>query len=285
MYEQIPALNDEAAQQRVLHAWKAGPQTVALRQQLADMRDGGVFVISIPMAPLKCPPAPYERACQVANYFQRAKPRSKIIILDANEDVASEKPLFTRAWNEQYKGMIEYRNNSELRDVDLKALSARLDFDTVRADVLNVLPPMKAARVAESAGLITANGRWCGVDWLTMESIAAPGVHVLGDATLPAPLMAKSGQIANQHGRVAAAAIGALMHGREPAREAQMRSICYSFIDDNAAAHVASLHRYDATEKTFKVVPGSTNVSATATDAEGRDAFAWAKNIWAEMLG
>ncbi len=285
MYQQVPGLNNADAQQRVLQAWKAGPETVALRRQLEAMPDGGVYVISIPMVPFRCPPAPYERACLIAGYFKRAKPKSKIIILDANEEVASKKAIFSKAWNELYKGMIDYRNNSELRDIDLKTLSAKLDFDTVRADVLNVLPPMKAGSIAESAGLITANGRWCGVNWLNMESIAAPGVHVLGDATLAAPLMPKSGHIANQHGKLAASAIGAAMSGQAPDSEPMMLSVCYSFVDAKAAAHVASVHKYDAAEKTLRVVPGSAGVSAAASEEEGRYGLAWAKNIWDEMLG
>ena len=113
LYDRVPGLNNAEAQARVLHAWKAGPQTVALRRQIEAMRDGGVFAISIPRAPLRCPPGPYERACQVAWYFKRAKPRAKVLILDGNEDVQSKKALFLRAWNEEYKDIVEYR--AELR--------------------------------------------------------------------------------------------------------------------------------------------------------------------------
>ena len=87
IYDQIPGLKSADAQDRVLHAWKAGPQTVALRKQLEAMPDGGVFVFQFPMAPYRCPPGPYERVCQVADYFKKAKPKSKIIMLDANPDI------------------------------------------------------------------------------------------------------------------------------------------------------------------------------------------------------
>ncbi|HWI14265.1 MAG TPA: FAD/NAD(P)-binding oxidoreductase, partial [Burkholderiales bacterium] len=130
-YESIPGLQTAEAQSRVLHAWKAGPQTAALRKQLEGMRDGGVFVIHIPRAPFRCPPGPYERACQVADYFKRAKPRSKIIVLDTNEDLVSKKGLFLAAWNGLYKGMIDYRPNSELTDVDVETLTAKLQFEDV----------------------------------------------------------------------------------------------------------------------------------------------------------
>ncbi|MGH8756024.1 MAG: FAD-dependent oxidoreductase, partial [Burkholderiales bacterium] len=119
MYEQIPGLNNPDAQQKVLHAWKAGAQTVALRKQLEAMPDGGVYALCIPKAPYRCPPGPYERACQVAHYFKAHKPGSKVLILDANEDVQSKKGLFTKAWTERYAGIVEYRPNSVLLDVDV----------------------------------------------------------------------------------------------------------------------------------------------------------------------
>ena len=176
--------SSDLAQERVLHAWKAGPQTLALRKQLESMRDGGVYALHIPKAPYRCPPGPYERVCQVADYFKRAKPKSKILVLDSNEDLVSKKGLFLAAWNGQYKGMIEYKPNSELVDVDAKTLTAKLQFEDVKADVLNVVPPQKAGLIAEKAGLINANNRWCAVDWTTLESTAVKGVHVLADATL-----------------------------------------------------------------------------------------------------
>jgi len=286
MFDQVAALKDAKVRERVLHAWKAGPDTVALRKQLEEMRDGGVYVLSIPRAPYRCPPGPYERACQVAHYFKTAKPKSKVIILDANEDVVSKAGLFKAQWNGQYKGLVEYRNNSEVKDVNVSTMSAVLDIGAdVKADVLNVLPPMRAGTIAQQAGLVTANNRWCGVDWTSMESIARPGIHVLGDATLSAPLMPKSGHMANQHAKVAAAAIVELMNGRTPSATPMMANTCYSFVDDKNVVHVASVHAYDPKDKTMKVVPGSGGLSPAPTELEGAYANAWAKNIWNDMLG
>ncbi|HEV8108677.1 MAG TPA: FAD/NAD(P)-binding oxidoreductase, partial [Burkholderiales bacterium] len=172
---------------RVLHAWKAGPQTTALRRQLEEMRDGGVYVLSVPLAPYRCPPGPYERASVVAAYFKQAKPRSKVLVLDANPDVSSKGPLFKRAWSELYPGIIEYRGNSRAVGVDGSSMSVRLEVEDVKGDVLNVVPPHRAADLAAKSGLITTNNRWCDVDWRTMESKAVKGIHVLGDATLSAP--------------------------------------------------------------------------------------------------
>lgn len=286
MYEAIEGL-DAAARNTVLHAWKAGPQTLALRRQLEAMPDGGTYVLSIPRAPYRCPPGPYERACQVAWYFRQAKPRSRIVILDANEDVTSKPALFKAAWKELYPGMIEYRPNSEVKAVDAKAMTVRTDFDTVRGDVLNVLPPMRAADIARSLGLAGNAGRWCEVDWLTMQSKAVPGVHVLGDATLSAQAMPKSGHMANQHGKLAAAAILEELAGRQPdpANVPNIINTCYSFVSDREAIHVASVHRYDAERRTMLPVAGAGGLSAARSDVEGLYGLAWAETIWSDMLG
>ncbi len=284
MFDQIPALKNADAQNRILHAWKAGAQTVALRNQLTAMPDGGVYVLQIPMAPYRCPPGPYERVCQVADYFKKAKPKSKIIVLDSNPDITSKKGLFLAAWDGMYKGMIDYRPNSEIADVDIKGMTVKLQFDNVKGDVINVVPAQRAADVAVKSGLITANNRWCGVDWTSCESTAVKGVHVLGDATLSASAMPKSGSMANQHAKVCAAAVIALLKGQPVNADTMMINACYSFVSGEAAMHVASVHRYDATQKSILPVKGSGGVSVAASSAEAAYAWGWARNIWAEAL-
>lgn len=285
MFEAVPSLNDAEAQDRILHAWKAGPQTTALRRQLEAMPDGGIYALHIPKVPYRCPPGPYERACQVAHYFKTAKPRSKVLILDANEDVQSKKGLFMKAWSDRYKGIVEYRPHSELADVDVKNRIAKLTFEDVKADVLNVVPPQRAGKIADLAGLVTANQRWCEVDFLSFESKAQPNIHVLGDAILAAPAMPKSGHMANQHAKVCAAAVAALLHGQPVFDQPVVTNTCYSFIDDRETVHVASVHRYDPEQKALVTVPGSGGLSGAASEMEGQYAFAWAKNIWSDMLG
>ena len=270
-------------EERIPHAWKAGPQTVLLRKQLEDMADGGVYAIHIPKVPYRCPPGPYERACLVANYLRQAKPKSKVLVLDANGEIQSKKALFTKAF-ESYKGLIEYVPNSELRGVDAASRTAELEFDKVRADVLNVIPPMRAGNIAITAGLPLINERWVDVDWLTMEAKGVPGVHVLGDALFPAPTMPKSGHMANQHGKVAAAAILNLFEGIAPNPTPVVMNTCYSFVDSKNVIHVASVHQYDAEKKQPMPVQGAGGVSAAANEIEGKAALAWAKNIWADML-
>ncbi|HEX9392722.1 MAG TPA: FCSD flavin-binding domain-containing protein [Usitatibacteraceae bacterium] len=283
MYDQVPGLNNANAQARVLHAWKAGTQTFALRKQLEAMADGGVFAISIPEAPFRCPPGPYERACQVASYFKQAKPKSKVVVLDANGDIISKPGLFKKAFAEMYGGIIEYRPNSKVVDVDLRTLTAKMELDDFRADVLNVLPPMRAGGIA--APFITANKRWCEVNWLTYEAKNVPGVHLLGDALQIAPGMPKSGHMANAHGKACAAAVVALLSGEQPNPSPTLTNTCYSFVSAEKVVHVSSVHKYDEKDKTMKTVPGAGGLSSAANELEAQYAMTWARNIWVDTLG
>ena len=285
MWETLPGMAKPGAREKVLHAWKAGPQTVALRDQLVAMPDGGVYALSIPLSPYRCPPGPYERACQVASYFTKAKPRAKVLILDANDDVTTKGALFKKAWADRYKGMIDYRPKHRLIDVDAATKTLKFDFnDDIKANVLNVIPAMRAGAIAVSTGLATANKRWCEVDFLTNESIAAKNIHVLGDSTQSAPAMPKSGHMANQHGKNSAAAVVALLTGKPVNSLPIYNNTCYSFVSDEDAVHVASVHRWDAAQKTMLPVAGSGGVSTAASEIEGRIAMGWARNIWADTL-
>ena len=284
MFDRVPGWRSADAQQRVPHAWKAGEQTVLLRQQLEAMRDGGVYVLHIPLAPYRCPPGPYERVCQIADYFKRAKPKSKILVLDSNPDITSKAGLFRAEWNGQYKGLIEYRPNSELEDIDAKTMTLKLVFDNVKGDVLNVIPQHRAADIARATGLITANDRWCGVDWMTTESVAVKGIHVLGDSTLSAPAMPKSASMANQHAKVCAAAVIAMVRGQPVNPEPVMMNTCYSFVSGKGAMHVTSVHQYDPKEKTLIAVKGSGGISDKSSEMEATYAWGWARNIWSDAL-
>jgi len=276
---------DEKAQQHIMHAWKAGPQTVKLQAQIEAMKDGGVFAICIPRTPFRCPPAPYERASLVASYFKKYKPRSKVLVLDANETIKSKKKLFSQAWEELYSGVIEYHPESQLLEIDPSTLTITLEFDTVKTDVLNAIPPQRAGNIARNAGLKLVNDRWVDVNWLTMESTNTPNVHVLGDAAFPAPRMPKSGHMANQQGKVAAAAIINLLADQEPNPEPLVMNTCYSFLDANSVGHVSSVHSYDEKTKMFQPVEGAGGLSAKRNQQEVEMANAWAQNIWADTLG
>ena len=283
LYSQIPGLESEQAQAQVLHAWRAGPQTVELRRRLEAMPDGGTFAICIPRAPYRCPPGPYERASVVADYFLKAKPRSKLLVLDANPDVTSKPALFKAVWAERYKGIVEYRPNSELVEFDLRNRTARLQVEDVKADLFNVIPPQRAGRIAEE--LVTVNRQWVGVEFLGFESQKVPGVHVIGDAIAAAPAMPKSGFMANNHAKVAAEAVIARITGQPVSESPIIANTCYSFLTTTEAVHIASVHKYDPKQKTLVPVPGAGGLSPGRTELEGQYAHAWARNIWADALG
>jgi NADPH-dependent 2,4-dienoyl-CoA reductase/sulfur reductase-like enzyme len=286
IYEGVKGMSAADAE-TIPHAWKAGPQTVLLRRQLESMPDGGMVVVSVPLAPYRCPPGPYERACQIAYYLKTRKPKSKLLVLDANAQVTSKGPLFTRVWKEDYAGILEYQPNMAINEVDVRGRAFVSNLgDRVRGDVLNLIPPQRAGNIARDAGLITANNRWCEVNWMSLESVKVPNVHVLGDATLSAPAMPKSGHMANQHGKAAAAAIVEIMSGRAPLPP-MMANTCYSFVDNKSAVHVASVHRWDDGKKTMVTVDGSGGVSGqdrSLWSIEGQYAWGWAQTVWADML-
>lgn len=279
MYETMPNL--EAAQSEIPHAWKAGWQTVSLRKQLEAMADGGVFVMNVPRAPYRCPPGPYERACQVAHYFKNTKPKSKVIVLDANPEITSKKGLFTKIFNDTYTGIIDYRPNSLITEVDVKTKTVKTDFEKVKADVLNIIPPQRAGKPAQLAKADNVENRWCEVSFLTYESSTVPNVHVIGDAidsNLP-----KSAHMATNQARICASAIVELMFNRAPDPAPVFANTCYSFVSDKEAMHVATVYRYDANKKIMIAAEGG-GVSAKPSAQEGDYAQAWALNIWSDVL-
>ena len=286
MFDRIEGLKDASASGQILQAWKAGPETAALRKQLEQMPDGGTFAITIPEAPYRCPPGPYERASQAAHYFKQAKPKSKVLIIDANADVTSKGPLFKKFWADNYKGMVEYIPQHKVAAVDARTNTLKFEVQNdIRADVLNVLPDMRAGAIAVQAGLANVNARWCGINYLNFESTQAKDIHVVGDSIMLAPLMPKSGHMANSHGKVAAAAVVAELSGQPINPQPFLSNTCYSFVNDKLVVHVASVHQYDAKDKTYKTVPGSGGVSPAPSELEGVYAWNWAQNIWADTLG
>ncbi|HMH76142.1 MAG TPA: FAD/NAD(P)-binding oxidoreductase [Candidatus Udaeobacter sp.] len=228
-------------QDKVLHAWKAGPQTVQLAQQLAAMPDGGVFVLSIPLAAYRCPPGPYERTSMVAWYLKTNKPRSKLIVLDANQNIISKTALFRAAW--QAYPNIDYRPASRVVGVDPGSKEVRTEFDKIRYDVVNVIPPQRAGAIAVQADLVGGDKRWCEVNHVTYESVKQPGIHVIGDATIGLPVP-KSGNVANAMGKITAAAVVSLINGKEPPTLAPGNT-CYSWVSDREAIAVVNAYRIE----------------------------------------
>jgi sulfide dehydrogenase [flavocytochrome c] flavoprotein chain len=281
MFDKIEGLSAKVTDESIPHAWKAGAQTVMLRKQLEAMEDGGVFVMSIPAAPYRCPPGPYERACQVASYLKKSKPKSKVLILDANPDITSKKGLFMAAWKDLYPGMVEYRPNAAVLKVDVAGKIAKTEFDNVKADVLNIIPPMKAGTVANMAGVVGADGRWCAVDFLSYESKVHKNIHVIGDSVAAA--LPKSGHMASAQAKICAAAVLELMRGKQPDQNPTVVNTCYSMVSDNEAMHVANVFRFNA-EKQAMVSADGGGVSAARSEIEGAYAGFWLQNIMSDVL-
>jgi sulfide dehydrogenase [flavocytochrome c] flavoprotein chain len=273
-FDQIEGL--AAAQDRILHAWKAGPQTVELARQLRSMPDGGVFVLTVPPAAYRCPPGPYERACQVAWYLKHNKPRAKLIVLDANQNLVSKAALFREAWK-AYPNL-EYRPSSKVIAVDPGAREVRTEFDRVRYDVANVIPPQRAGNICVQADLVGADKRWCEVNHVTYESVKAPGVHVIGDSTtgLPVP---KSGNVANAMGKICAIAVVSLLNNR-PVLPLPPGNTCYSFVSDREAIAVVNAYKIDQ----GKVVQIEQKLTPAQSADVGLRAEGWAQSIWSDVL-
>lgn len=281
IYDSLPMLQSAEAQKQVPHAWKAGWQTVNLRKQLEAMPDGGVFVMNVPAAPYRCPPGPYERAAQVAYYLKNHKPKSKVIVLDANAEIVSKKGLFTKVFNEMYAGLVDYRPNNTLVSVDVVSKTVTTEFETVRADVLNIIPPQRAGKPAQMAQLNNVDKRWCEVDFLTYESKLANSVHVIGDAVSAA--LPKSAHMATNQAKICANAIVQLMAGADPDPTPVFANTCYSYVSDKSAMHVANVYRYDPVKKIMISAEGG-GVSLAPSVEEGVYAGSWANNIWSDIL-
>ena len=282
-YDNIPEFkkNKESVP---LHAWKAGKQTIDLKKQLIDMKDGGVFSIIIPQAPYRCPPGPYERACQVAHYLKNNKPKSKIVIYDANEKIQSKGALFKKYWSDLYPGMIDYYPMMPLRDFNPSTNSLIFDFEEMTHDVVNYIPDQRAPKfIREIAAKAESN--WCEIDFRSYQSIYDDNIYILGDSILPSPKMPKSGHMANSQAKVCASAIVRNLSGKDTNQNPIVNNTCYSFVSDDEVIHVAAVYKYNEEKKLMEVIPETTGVSGKASKIEGIYAEGWAKGIWYDMFG
>ncbi len=274
---------DAAAMDLIPHAWKAGPQTTLLRKQLESMKDGGTVVMSAPPAPYRCPPGPYERANMIAFYLKRYKPRSKLILLDANPDVTSKGALFKKGWKDNYAGIFEYRGARKVTEVDVKGMAVVVDgVESIKGDVINLIPPQRAGQVAVAAGLVGEDRNWCVVNPTTFESAKHRDIHVIGDAC-NAGAMPKSGYSANSEAKICATNVVALLNGKETIEMSGINT-CYSYITDREAVSVAGVYR--VADGKIVAVPNSGGVSPadfSATRPEAVYASSWLRNILTEM--
>ncbi|MCG8494189.1 MAG: NAD(P)/FAD-dependent oxidoreductase, partial [Sneathiellales bacterium] len=284
---------DQKVAEKIPHAWKAGPQTALLRSQLEAMKDGGTVVIAPPPNPFRCPPGPYERASQIAHYLKQHKPKSKVLLFDPKPKF-SKMGLFTGAWKKLYgyegdNAMIEWHGEAEeagVVSVDAASNSVTTAFgDTIKADVLNVIPAQKAGKIAFAAGLTNDKG-WCPIDLGTFESSIHKGIHVIGDASI-AKGMPKSGYSANSQGKVVAATVVAMLNGQEPGTPSYVNT-CYSIAGADYGFSVAAVYRLaEDRSKIVKVSGGLTPGDASAEQLKREVAYAhsWFQNITHDIFG
>jgi len=284
-WDGLPGYN-EAAAERMPYAWKAGEQTLLLRRQLDAMADGGTVVISAPANPFRCPPGPYERASLIAYYLKTNKPKSKLIILDA-KDAFSKQRLFQNAWKELYPNLewVSLSAGGKVTSVDVGAMTLVTDFGRHKADVANVIPPQKAGRIAELAGVADRSG-WCPIDPVTFESKLQPNIHVIGDACI-AGGMPKSAFSANAQAKVCAAAVAKLMGGGTP-DQPRLINTCYSLVAPDYGISVAGV--YAPVDGQLKDIEGAGGVSpadapSTFRAQEAQFANGWFKTITEEVFG
>lgn len=285
---------DAAASGTIAHAWNAGAQTAMLRKQLEEMKDGGTFLMAPPPNPFKCPPGPYERASQVAGYFKKHKPKSKVVILDPKPKF-SKFGLFKQAWADLYgfgtdDSMIDWRgtpkgsDDNKIVKVDVAGKSIETGFGTEKGDVLNVIPAQKAGKIAFAAGL--TKGDWCPVNLRTFESTIHKDIYVIGDASA-AKGMPKSGYSANSQAKVVASAIKASFDGKDAPIPAYVNT-CYSIAGPGYGFSVAAVYRLKADgSKIQKVSGGLTAQDASATTRASEETYAhsWYKNITSDIFG
>ena len=277
---------DAAASERFPHAWQAGAQTLLLRRQLEAMADGGVVVMSAPDNPYRCPPGPYERASLIAHYLKTHKPRSKLLLLDA-KDTFTKQALFRAAWARLYPGGLEWISGSQggrVSRIDIGTGTVHTDFDEYKPAVANIVPPQRAAAIARAAGLDEGKG-WCSVHPHTFESTVHPGIHLLGDAIIAAP-MPKSAFSANNQAKVCAAAIVALLRGEQPAEPILMNT-CYSLVGPDYGISIAGVYR--VTDGKIVAVEGTEGTSPVDAPDETRVleaeyARSWYANIMADVF-
>lgn len=272
-FDTIAGLELPAAQAKVPHAWQTGPQTTQLRNMLLAMKPGGVFAMTIPAKPYRCPPGPYERACIVADWLKTNRPGSKVIVLDANPGITAEVNTFTNAFDVVHKGVIEYIPGVAINSIDASTMTLNTSIGNLKANVINAIPSHKAGKVVTANGLANVAGRWAGVDVLSYQSTAAPGIHVIGDSS--ATTQPKAGHIANQEAKTCADAIVRLLAGRSPDPSPVTNSACYSPITATTASWLTAVFAYDPVSASMQLVPGAAGEAEGRSTENYKEMFKW----------
>lgn len=282
-FDNVPGLDTAQARAAVPHAWTAGPQTTALRNQIIAMPNGGTYILTIPGKPYRCPPGPYERACLVADWLKKNRPGSKVFVLDANPGITAEVNTFTDAFANVHAGVIEYHPGVTINHVDASSLRLDTSAGSLEGDVINVIPPHRAGALITAHGLADVGGRWAGVNVLSYEANTAAGIHIIGDSS--ATTQPKAGHIANQEAKVCADAILRLFSGQQPDPAPVTNSACYSPITADTASWLTVVFRYDPASGTMQPVPGASGEAGARSKDNFQDMQEWFTTLMADSFG
>ena len=271
---------------KVTHAWKAGKQTETLKYQLQNLPKGSAVLLRVPKTPYRCPPGPYERASLIADYLKKNKKGSKVIVLDANDDVTSKGKLFKAAWSDLYRDELEYVSQVEVNRIGVEDMSIDTNKGKIKGGVINFIPDQKAADLAFKLGLVPIGKSWVPVDSYTFESELKRDIYVIGDSTNTGSVgtVPKSGYVANSMGKVVAESVVASFKGVKPPKPFMINA-CYSMVSSSEAIWVTAVYEYDESSRRTLQIKDSGGTPSARSPLYALHQISWAHNIWDDTLG
>jgi len=285
-FESLPLSGTATNQAKIVHAWKAGTQTTSLKNQIQAMTKSDTYILTIPPAPYRCPPGPYERACVVADYLKRTKGGGKVIILDANPKILAEPLNFTKAFNETHKGIITYLPNAPVTSINADTMTVVSAAGTFTGKVINAIPNHKAGNLITTSGIGLANSadkKWAAVNVLSYESTAIPGIHIIGDSS--STTQPKAGHIANAEAKVCADAIIQFFKNGTINQMPMTNSSCFTPITKTTASWLTAIYRYDPASKTMKIAGSDIPTESNGATSENyEDMLKWFNNLMADTF-
>ena len=284
-YEKVLGLKNALKTNNVFTAWKAGEETKLFSNQITKLQYNEKVIITIPLSPYRCPPGPYERASLIADYIKKNNLKSKVLVLDANQKIISKGKLFSKAWNELYSDIIEYKPDSNVIEIDPKEKKVITDFDEYKFDIANIIPPQKASNLLKKVGLIENNKNWASVNPNDFSSTLSKDVYIIGDSTDRASVgsVPKSGYIAYSMGKVCGYALYSALLDKDPPSPSMINT-CYSLVGQNEGISVSAVYKYDKNKNKIVTVKDASGVSPNRSEIIAYNAWDWAQAIWHDML-
>ncbi|MCS6998140.1 MAG: NAD(P)/FAD-dependent oxidoreductase [Aquificaceae bacterium] len=257
-------------------AFKPGSEHIYLKRLIEDF-EGGDIVISVPTPPFRCPPAPYERAALIASMIKRNKLKAHMYFIDANERPIINSEGFLSAYYDLYRDVATYITSAQVRDIDVQKKVVRTSHGDFKYEIANIIPPMKASKLLEEAGLLKRGQKWVEVNPLTFET-SVKNVFVIGDASQS--YLPKSGYAAHSEGKLVAKIINARIKGKE-VKEEYLQMICYAMVSDKEAIMAETAFRYDTVSKRFIPTYREDNQRKESTAKRYEE---WARGLWRDLF-